>query len=282
MRSSAGFPDALRPDSVRYALVYLLWGELTEHHLERLSLELLADPIAQVATVAARDSATALLTEELVAIEVHPLPGVTDPAARSVQVAVEALLGIEVEVRTGERFEVKGLGPEETHEFARRILANPVIHDIHAGAYHPEEFPAASIQDFEVREVPLCGLDDSALQRLSRDAHLFLSLEEMQAIQSHYLSLGREPREIELETLAQTWSEHCVHKTLKATIDYSEAARGDGPSLLETAASRPNHDLSADGVVRIGNLLKSTVAAATHQLIDDGLRDWCLSVFVDI
>ena len=60
--------------------------------------------------------------------------------------------------------------------------------------------------------------------RLSREAHLFLSLEEMRAIRDLYRKLGREPREIELETLAQTWSEHCVHKTLKSAVRYRGAA----------------------------------------------------------
>ena len=32
----------------------------------------------------------------------------------------------------------------------------------------------------------------------------------------------REPTDVELETLAQTWSEHCSHKTFKATIHYQE------------------------------------------------------------
>ncbi|SVE38152.1 uncharacterized protein METZ01_LOCUS491006, partial [marine metagenome] len=103
-----------------------------------------------------------------------------------------------------------------------------------------------------------------------REGHLFLDLEEMQTIQKYYQNLGREPREIELETLAQTWSEHCVHKTLKATIRYS------GPD----SENRPHHESHDDGSVTIHNLLKATVAAATFELIDEGI-DWCLSVFVD-
>jgi phosphoribosylformylglycinamidine synthase len=66
--------------------------------------------------------------------------------------------------------------------------------------------------------VPIRDLEDDALERMSRDAHLFLSLEEMQAIQAEIRRLQREPTDIELETLAQTWSEHCVHKTLKSRI----------------------------------------------------------------
>ena len=50
--------------------------------------------------------------------------------------------------------------------------------------------------------IPLRGLDDAALETLSREAHLFLSLDEMQAIRDAYDQMGRDPREIELETLA--------------------------------------------------------------------------------
>ena len=106
----------------------------------------------------------------------------------------------------------------------------------------------------------------------------------MRTIRDHYESLGREPTDIELETLAQTWSEHCVHKTLKSTIRYrrDDSAAGlpvpglDTPEGLE----RPGHTFHEDGSVTIDNLLKRTVAAATFELIDDGL-DWTLSVFKD-
>ena len=44
----------------------------------------------------------------------------------------------------------------------------------------------------------------------------------MQAIRDYFREAGREPTDIELETLAQTWSEHCVHKTLRSTVTYRE------------------------------------------------------------
>ena len=55
--------------------------------------------------------------------------------------------------------------------------------------------------------------------RLSREGHLFLSLAEMKAILAYYREQSREPTDVELETIAQTWSEHCVHKTLKSAVD---------------------------------------------------------------
>ena len=60
-----------------------------------------------------------------------------------------------------------------------------------------------------------------------------------------------DPIDVELETLAQTWSEHCVHKTFKGKYNF-------------------------DGTV-IDNLLKSTIIKATNELN----KPWCLSVFED-
>jgi phosphoribosylformylglycinamidine synthase len=219
-------------------------------------------------------------------VEVHPLPGVMDPAAASIAAGLSALLGPEragtIEVRTGVQWRLGGLDVAAAREVATRLLANPVVHAIHDRPYRPDAFPVGHAHPFAVRDVPMLDLDDAGLERMSREAHLFLSLDEMRAIQTHYRTLGREPREIELESLAQTWSEHCVHKTLKATIDYRELPGGEGPSLVTNAADRPGHAVAADGTtVRISNLLKSTVAAATHRLMAEGLDEWCLSVFVD-
>ncbi len=66
-------------------------------------------------------------------------------------------------------------------------------------------------------------MDDEALTRLSREGQLYLSLAEMQTIQAHFRELGRDPTDVELETIAQTWSEHCSHKTLAGRIALSRS-----------------------------------------------------------
>ena len=203
-----------------------------------------------------------------------------DPDAEAVRIAIHSMLGVDVDVRTGRRYDVHGATPAGAREIAERLLANTVIHAIHDRPYHPASFPHGSPYTLAVRSVPLRDLDDAALQKMSREAHLFLSLDEMKAIQSEYRRLGRDPREIELETIAQTWSEHCVHKTLKATIRYRQSGEAGGALAAADMSQRPNHEVHADGSVTIHNLLKSTVAAATHELMKDGI-DWCLSVFVD-
>lgn len=285
LRSSAG-SGVRAPSAVRHTAVYLLEGELPREVLDRVATELLADPVTQVASIAQRNEVSEADSRRGgVVIEIHPLPGVTDPAAESIEAAVRGLTDRTVRVRTADRYDFDGLDRDEARRIAERHLANIVIHAIHDRPFHPERLPAGRPYELSIREIPLSTLDDAALERLSREAHLFLSLDEMRAVRDEYRRLGREPREIELETIAQTWSEHCVHKTLKSTIRY----RQTGPPSAIPGGGRPGHEPQPDGSVIIRNLLKSTVAAATHELITgrrpDGSAsppiDWCLSVFVD-
>src|SRR5207302_442750 len=115
--------------------------------------------------------------------------------------------------------------------------------------------------EFRLVTVPLRTLDDAGLTKVSRAGQLSLSLDEMKAIQAHFRTLGRDPTDVELETLAQTWSEHCSHKTLKGTIEFTDA----------------------NGRTRgYENLLKETIFAATQEVRRRlGADDWCVSVFED-
>jgi len=246
--------------------VYLIQGELTDDQVVVLAETLLADPVMEQVTIGAAPTTEAV-------IEVHPLPGVMDPAAEAVESAIRVALGFDVQVRTARRFDMHGVDAATARRVAESLLGNPVIHGFHDEPWQPESFPTGARGRIRSSSIVIEDMDDATLATLSRDAHLFLSVPEMRAIQAHYRDLGRDPTEIELETLAQTWSEHCVHKTLKATIRYRQQPLPDW-------AGRPGHEAGADGTITIHNLLKSTIAAATEQLMADGI-DWCLSVFVD-
>ncbi len=251
--------------SARTARVYLLEGPITPMDLEKIESELLLEPVLEELGEQPADAV----------IEVHPLPGVMDPVAQSVEKAIHAMTGLAVRVQTGHRYELAGITQEQAHTLAERLLANTVVHHIHDGSFHPESLPVGHERPFDLKHVTITTLDDEGLERLSREGHLFLDLHEMQAIRAKYQELGREPTDIELETLAQTWSEHCVHKTLKSTVHYT------GPKVDTIDwSNRPGHVVNPDGSVTINNLLKSTVAAATFELIEEGI-DWTLSVFVD-
>ena len=272
VREAAGL--GLMPAAVRATHVYLIQGGISDQHARRIAEELLADPVVERACVGASPVAPGWQL-----VEVHPLPGVMDPVAQSVELAVRDLVGAEVKVASGWRYDLQGLTADQAGTLARRLLANPVIQRVTTQPYHPADFPHGRSHEHAVVHVPLTGLSDDALTKLSRDAHLFLSLEEMRAIADHYRSLGREPTDVELETLAQTWSEHCVHKTLKSKVLYTQGELPRGHARLNFAG-RPGHTVLPDGSVQIDNLLKSTVAAATFELIAEGV-DWTLSVFKD-
>ena len=107
----------------------------------------------------------------------------------------------------------------------------------------------------KVRVIPILEADDEELERISREGLLSLNLDEMRAIQAYFRKLGRNPTDVELETIAQTWSEHCVHKTFKGLIEYTDE----------------------NGTELIDNLLKSTIMRATYEIN----KPWCVSVFVD-
>jgi len=260
----------------RTAKVYLLETDATEADLERALTTLFADPVTEEPCIGALPGAP-----ETSYVEVVPKPGVMDPVAASVREALRNLYGIESDVITTRRYELDGVRNDESLAIARRLLASDVIHTIHGEPFHPEVLPHGTPEAFRIVRMPLTELSDEELEARSREAHLFLSLDEMRAIRAEYRGLGREPTDIELETLAQTWSEHCVHKTLKSTVLYREAEAGGTPIDFST---RPGHEVAGDGAVTIHNLLKSTVAAATHELMaedPEGIGSWCLSVFED-
>ncbi|MBI2315310.1 phosphoribosylformylglycinamidine synthase [Candidatus Daviesbacteria bacterium] len=65
--------------------------------------------------------------------------------------------------------------------------------------------------------IPIRNCSDEELMELSKDK-LFLNLEEMRTIQKYFQKMEKDPTDLELETLAQTWSEHSGHKTFKAGL----------------------------------------------------------------
>ncbi|MEM7577961.1 MAG: phosphoribosylformylglycinamidine synthase subunit PurL [Planctomycetota bacterium] len=280
----AGLPVA----AIRSAAVFLIAAPLDATQIRSVAEELLADPITQHAVLGHAEAQTNAVT-----IEVHPQSGVMDPVAESTRAAIldlfPSLSADQLMVRTGQRFDftpVEGatLSPESLLTFASTHLGNPVIEDFSTAPYAPATFPKGQPYNLNITNIPLRGLDDQQLTKLSREAHLFLSLDEMKTVQSHFNNLpdgGREPTDIELETLAQTWSEHCVHKTLKSTVRLT----GDADALA-IFQGKPGCETHDDGSITIHNLLKSTVAAATFALRDlpadqGGKGDWLVSVFDD-
>ena len=71
------------------------------------------------------------------------------------------------------------------------------------------------------RHIPISDLDGQQLLALSQDMKLSLSQEDMEVVQSIFRDWEREPTDVELEVIAQTWSEHCKHRIFGAEIEHS-------------------------------------------------------------
>lgn len=111
-------------------------------------------------------------------------------------------------------------------------------------------------------EIKLIGLNEKELMDLSRKMLLSLNTEEMQVIQNYFSEKKVNPTQAELETLAQTWSEHCKHKTFNSTINYKEIS-------LDGKEKEKKYD----------NLFRETIKAATNKIRKD--KNWLVSVFSD-
>ena len=175
--------------------------------------------------------------------------------------AAAADLGVEPEaVASFRKYWLSGASDAEIRAVSNRLLANDAIEQVVFGPLQLDRLELGQPYRFELRTVPIRELDDDALVRLSREGQLYLQPAEMQTIRQHFRELGRDPTDVELETIAQTWSEHCSHKTLAGRIAY-----------------RDEH-----GERRFENMLKETIFAATRKIREQlGADDWCVSVFED-
>ncbi|MEM1013608.1 MAG: AIR synthase-related protein, partial [Planctomycetota bacterium] len=212
--------------------LYLIETPEPLDRVRELALPLLADGVRDVATL--NETATSQAKTE-----VWPKPGVMDPVAASVEDALR-----------GRGLDVIAVTTGRTVDDAASV--NGVIEQVHETPFLPDALPHPPETPFELRHVELTNLDDDGLQKLSREGHLFLSLAEMQAIRDFYAGAGREPTDCELETLAQTWSEHCVHKTLKSEV------------IVRDASGRE--------LRRYGNLIKETIFASTMEIMEREAR----------
>ena len=244
---------------------WLIEGDLSRSDVERLAAAVLTDPVTETFTVAeAGDAALTAVTADAAGLPtvLHVLPraGVTDPAAETAQEAC-GFLGLRPSaVRSVRKYWLPALGKADADRLAWKLLASEAIHDVVIGPLPHRTLAGGRPWTFSQETVRLTGLDDASLDKLSRDRCLALSAAELHAVRDHFQSLGRDPLEIELETIAQTWSEHCCHKTLGSPIDHV------GPA----------------GAVRYDNLLKETVFASTRKVREQlGAHDWCVSVFRD-
>ncbi|NLX25617.1 MAG: phosphoribosylformylglycinamidine synthase [Lentisphaerae bacterium] len=215
-------------------------------------------------------------------LEVGFKPGVTDNVGRTARGALKDIVGRELaweeQVYTCIQYFLSGdLSREDVERLGKDLLANTLIQTI--AVFSKEEWLTAEPDitapifddhpEIKVKTIELPD-DDAALMKISNDGILSLSLDEMRAIRNHYLSdavkahraqlgLPEWPTDVELECIAQTWSEHCSHKIFAGTVNYTDTETGE----TET----------------INSLYKTYVKASTKK-VEESI-DWLVSVFTD-
>ena len=229
--------------------------------LERLATEVFSDPILQTVKwdrlLKTRDKLDIDESDQKF-IEVALRPGVTDPVATQI-VRVAKMLGINgvEQACTGKRFIVKGQNLDEAklHELAQRLLSNPTIQHYQLGEIDPS-FPEKTASSGNVETISVAEMTDEELLNLSNQRRASLDLVEMKKVKNYFQEKKRCATDVEFEMIAQTWSEHCVHKTFKAEISYKHA---DGKTE------------------KINGLLKTFLRSATDEIN----VPWVRSAFVD-
>ncbi|MCG3199994.1 MAG: Phosphoribosylformylglycinamidine synthase subunit PurL [bacterium] len=257
--------------------VYSIDLELDAETLEKVRLEVLSDPIAERST-----GTGPILSGWDYWVEVGFRPGVTDNVGGTASEAIADLLGLpnaaERTVFTASAYALWGesLTRESVERLAHGMLANDlieevVIHSRNGGPQTPFKPRIPKVRLPENHRVQTYNLELEAkeLEDLSRANTWALSLAEMHSIRDYFRRPEvREERnrrglpvgatDVEVEVLAQTWSEHCKHKIFAANIGYTD----------EAGKSR-----------RIENLFKATIKRTTEELAKT--RDWLVSVFHD-
>lgn len=196
--------------NIRTAKVYRFEGT-TQPQAIALAKKVLFEPIDQ--QMSAGRSFFKGVTKT---IEVAYKPGVMNPEVASILKAAKDL-GIKVKAADSSwEYTFFGkLSQIQLDLITQKLLVNQTVEYIVKTA--PKSLLiTGKIPD--VQTVPIRNLTDDGLMELSRD-ELFLNLEEMEIIQAYFQKIGRDPTDCEVETIAQTWSEHCVHKTFKAKLE---------------------------------------------------------------
>ncbi len=257
---------------VRTRDVYTVHGKISSDEASRVVSEL-TNPVLQCGRVGETPAGFDWM------IVVGFLPGVTDNVGRTAKEAAGDIVGRHLDEEefvfssTEYLLSAPGLSRGDVERIAKDLLANELIESIAVysrgdleGRAIPLNLPLVTGTDCaRVNEYDL-DVGDGELLEISRKGILALSLDEMKVIKGYFLSAGgreelglsRNPTDVELEVLAQTWSEHCKHKIFDAIIDYE----------------------NEDGVVEnIVSCYKSYIKRSTREIGEK--VDWLVSVFHD-
>ena len=264
--------------SVRIGEIYTIDRDFPGADLERLRRELFTDPVTQESNLS--QPAPVFLKNQNFdwIVEIGFLPGVTDNPGRTAREAIEDLLGVKFldqeTVYTSRQYLLGGRLDRARVEQVASALFNPLIE--RSAIRSREEFEregGLSLPLPRVKlppEAPVLSVDlnlpDEELSRLGRQGilegtrngreirrgPLALDLDYLHAIRDYFNREGRKPTDLELESIAQTWSEHCKHTIFAARLD------------------------------QVDGLFKTYIRRATEEIRKkQGRKDFCVSIFTD-
>lgn len=276
-------------DSVKTVDVFTIDSDLTEEELGAVSNNLFTDPVIQEFSI---ESAHAKDFDFI--IEVGFKPGVTDNVGKTSKEAIQDILKKPVEgVYTSKQYVINGkLNKDDAERIAENFLANKLIERWDIRQVYENEIPVTIPKvnlghDPVVKEINL-NVPNEKLIKISKDGILALNLEEMKTIRDYFktkdvkegrkkLGLGEAPTDVELEALAQTWSEHCKHKTFNALINYIDGEKKEViDSLFNTYIRNSTQEISKRkdwlvsvfkdnaGVIRFNNDWNMVMKVETH------------------
>ncbi|MFC1461866.1 AIR synthase related protein, partial [Verrucomicrobiota bacterium] len=235
-------------------------------------------------------------------VEIGFQPGITDNVGRTARVALEDILrrslDTEENVFTAIQYFIRGcdLCREHVQRLASDLLANPLIQTI--SIFSSDEWQASPVDEsvpvirensvHEVGIYDLSGSDDDLI-RIRNEHILSCSLEEMQAIRDYFaapetmtarraLNLPDQPTDVEVECIAQSWSEHCSHKVFNANIHYIDENGNEEriTSLFNTYIQKSTKEISSHidwlvsvfsdnaGIIRFNEHLNLVYKVETH------------------
>ena len=260
----------LKIGSVRSITGYQVKADLSGEQLLQSLQDLFTDPIIEQGTVnnSLLDVDEIFPNKPELAIMIGFKPGVTDNAAQAALDGLHTLFPEQenAQISTTMTYLFWDVPNDVDTLWLANTLHNPMIEraamakseqcaeSIWPQLPFPDRPPAAftppATIDLEV--------DDQTLMTISEEGLLALNLEEMQAVQGHYripeiqaqrTELGlppNAPTDVELECLAQTWSEHCSHKIFAAKIHHVDTETGEDTeinSLFKTHIMQPTLDM---------------------------------------
>jgi phosphoribosylformylglycinamidine synthase II len=199
--------------------------------------DMLINPIVETATT---DEANAPEVFDY-AVEIGFLPGVTDNLGRTVVQSIEDLMKCEFElpdesVYSSRLLFLTGVSESEAQAIAG-LFSNKLLNRIHVRSH--EAFMSNGGMDMILPKVDLhhsvradevdLDIDDDSLLEIGKKGvpnadgtfrgPLALRMSYLKTIQDYFKKVGRKPRDIELEAIAQTWSEHCKHTIFADPLD---------------------------------------------------------------